>query len=297
MLDNAETKVIYSKIQKQLFYMIPEKWDKIYLYASVKETINQLETGELFFYYFPKGILRKNPVNSYEIPYKFNLEEESYNQFIEDLYGLVKQLRECFRKEEEQLWTSLTIKVENFHFIIEFCYDKCDREEEKQHLIWMYKNLGIPLESYTKKERQIILQYLEEEKINPPKIQVYTEPMYRNQIRNVVQYNCERVQFKAPAREKETVRKVTKRKAKEELRQKDIKDKTEKELDQSDINGKSKRGLSLKAKRELKQKVAKRETKRRLISKSVAVENQIELSLEQQIEQQRSAVRSQILSH
>ena len=48
--------------------MIPEKWDKIYLYASITNQINNLQTGELYFYYYPKGILKKNPVNVYEIP-------------------------------------------------------------------------------------------------------------------------------------------------------------------------------------------------------------------------------------
>ena len=99
--------MIYSKIQKQLFYMIPEKWDSIYLYASITEKINNLETGELFFYYFPKGILRKNPVNSYEIPSKFNLNEEEYVRLAEELYNLIKKLRREFKKADEELWNIL----------------------------------------------------------------------------------------------------------------------------------------------------------------------------------------------
>ena len=38
----------------------PEKWEEIYLYASVIQQMLNLETGELFFYYYPKGILKKN---------------------------------------------------------------------------------------------------------------------------------------------------------------------------------------------------------------------------------------------
>ena len=59
MIENSEIKGVYSEVQKQLFYLIPEKWDRIYLYASVLEKMEGLETGELFFYYFPKGILKK----------------------------------------------------------------------------------------------------------------------------------------------------------------------------------------------------------------------------------------------
>ena len=37
MLQNSEIRKIYSELQKQLFYLIPERWDRIYLYASVEE--------------------------------------------------------------------------------------------------------------------------------------------------------------------------------------------------------------------------------------------------------------------
>ncbi len=67
-----KTTELYEDIQKKIFYMIPEKWDKLYLYASVIDMPNKKTEGELFFYYVPKGIFKKNPVNGYEIPNKFN---------------------------------------------------------------------------------------------------------------------------------------------------------------------------------------------------------------------------------
>ena len=78
MLSTNKLRSIYSKIQTILFYMIPEKWDSIYLYASIIEQVNHLETGEMFFYYYPAGLIKKNPINVYEIPNKFNIEEEEY---------------------------------------------------------------------------------------------------------------------------------------------------------------------------------------------------------------------------
>ena len=59
MITNSRIREIYTEIQKQLFYMIPEKWDKVYLYASVLERPNHLETGEMFFYYVPRGVLKR----------------------------------------------------------------------------------------------------------------------------------------------------------------------------------------------------------------------------------------------
>ena len=50
-------KEMYEDIQRRIFYMIPEKWDKMYLYASVSDLIDGHTMGELFFYYIPK-ILR-----------------------------------------------------------------------------------------------------------------------------------------------------------------------------------------------------------------------------------------------
>ena len=39
-------KDLYSEIRKCLFYMIPEKWESIYLYASVIQRDNGEETQE-----------------------------------------------------------------------------------------------------------------------------------------------------------------------------------------------------------------------------------------------------------
>ena len=71
-------KEIYEDIQRKLLYMIPEKWETLYLYSSIIDINIEETTGELFFYYIPKGIFRKNPVNVYEIPSKFNIDENQY---------------------------------------------------------------------------------------------------------------------------------------------------------------------------------------------------------------------------
>ena len=91
-------KEMYEDIQRRIFYMIPEKWDKMYLYASVSDLIDGHKTGELFFYYIPKGIFKKNPVNVYEIPQKFNLDEKEYLKLVNILYQKIVELREEFKK-------------------------------------------------------------------------------------------------------------------------------------------------------------------------------------------------------
>ena len=124
-------KEIYEVIQKMIFYMIPEKWDKLYLYSSVIDMPEGKKTGELYFYYIPKGILRKKPVNVYEIPSKFNIDEEEYLKLVKALYQKIQQLREEFRKSETGgIWSNITITIENLKFKVEYNYEDLKKENE-----------------------------------------------------------------------------------------------------------------------------------------------------------------------
>ena len=83
----------YEKIQSCLFDLIPEKWDEIYLYASVIDRAGDVQTGEMYFYYFPKiTILKRKPINVYEVPKKFNINEEEYLKIVDILYKHIKEL-------------------------------------------------------------------------------------------------------------------------------------------------------------------------------------------------------------
>lgn len=62
------------------------------------------KTGEMYFYYFPKGIIKKKAVNGYEIPNVFNIDEDEYSKLIADLYTIIKRLRTVwFQKTREKL--------------------------------------------------------------------------------------------------------------------------------------------------------------------------------------------------
>ena len=117
-------KEMYEDIQRRLYYMIPEKWEKLYLYSSVIDMPNGDKKGELYFYYIPKGILKKKPVNVYEIPNKFNLDESDYLKLVGILYTKIKKLREEFRKSETGgLWSNITMSIENNRFKVEYNYE------------------------------------------------------------------------------------------------------------------------------------------------------------------------------
>ena len=192
MIITPKIKKIYSEIQKKILYMIPEKWDKIYLYASVIENMNSIETGEMFFYYFPKGILKKNPINVYEIPEKFNIEEQEYMELAENLYDTIKRLREEFRKSEKRVWSNITISIENFKFNIEFNYENMLNSKYSNYdrqIVWKYKYLNEPMEKLNKKDRKMLEDYLIEENLMTDDTCNYEENLYSKDIHNVIEYN------------------------------------------------------------------------------------------------------------
>lgn len=181
MVVSPKIREIYTQIQKQLFYMIPEKWEKVYLYSSILERPNHMETGEMFFYYIPKGVLRKNPINVYEIPNKFNINEEEYYKLADKLYATIKKLRNVHIKLGEEKWYSVEISIADFKFNVEYNYEDLNDSKfnsYERHIIFRYKYLDFPYTSYTKKEKRVIQEYLQECRYNKEKIKIYTEPMY-----------------------------------------------------------------------------------------------------------------------
>ena len=193
MLDTPEIKNIYKEIQKKLFYMVPEKWDSLYLYASIVEKAYQMPIGEMYFYYFPKGLLKRDAINVYQIPSKFNIEEQEYMKLVKSLYSSINSLREEYKKNKHRLWTNITISIENFKFKIEYNYDAIDSSEAsnyERHIIWRYKYLKEDVETLNRKERKIINKYFSEKNDETKKdTEVYEEGLYKRPIHNIMEYN------------------------------------------------------------------------------------------------------------
>lgn len=195
MPKRTSIKELYSEIRKYLFYMIPEKWNKIYLYASIIQRENGEETGEMFFYYFPQSILKKNPVNVYQVPAKFNLDEEEYIKLTYELYELLKQLRhECISCDKIN-WSNITISIENVEFLAEYnCENLINSRysNEDRMAIWQYKYLNYPIERFNKEERYRIFEYLEEEARGLHPVIQYIETFYQQHEHNNIQYDISR---------------------------------------------------------------------------------------------------------
>lgn len=180
----------YEDIQRKIYYMIPEKWDELYLYASVIDRFGKVKSGEMFFYYIPKGIIKKKIINAYEIPSRFNIDEDEYLKLVELLYDSIKELRELFRETGQELWSNVTISIKNLKFRAEFNYDNLQGNEFssfERHIIWRYKYLKIGLEQCNKEEKEILKRYLNGYYIEP-KIQVYNAGVYIKEVKNIVDY-------------------------------------------------------------------------------------------------------------
>ncbi len=187
-------KEMYEDIQRRIFYMIPEKWDKMYLYATVSDLIDGNKTGELFFYYIPKGIFKKNLVNVYEIPQKFNLDEKEYIKLVNILYKKIVELREEFKKIEiVNTWTNLTMSIQGIKFKIEYDYEDLSKSKfssYERHVIWRYNYLGIKEEQLNKQEREIIERYLLGDKVIRRR-ERYEAGIYIKNVKNMVDFDTE----------------------------------------------------------------------------------------------------------
>lgn len=211
-------KEIYEDIQRKLFYMIPEKWEKLYLYSSIlDEPDKEGKTGELFFYYIPKGIFKKKPVNVYEIPAKFNLDENQYFKLVQLLYAKIKELRKEFQKSErKEIWTNLTLSIQNLKFKVEYDYtdlNHSDFSSYERHIIWRYENLGIGEEQVSKEEKEVLKRYLLGAKTLVRK-EHYDSGIYIQDIENVIAYSTENY---TTTQEVEQVVEKTERKRKNQL--------------------------------------------------------------------------------
>lgn len=224
-ISNRE-RVIFDDIQKKLFYMIPEKWDAIYLYASIIEEPLKKPVGEMYFYYIPKGILKRKPVNVYQIPGMFNIDEESYNELIQKLFFNVKQLRAIHKENNLRVWSNITILIENFQFKIEYAYEDLGRKSEftpyERHIIWRYKHLNDDFDFQTKEEKNIINKYLNSNLIrNEKNNDVYTEGMYKQQVHNIIDYErMMTIEAAIAAQNEENMQEERKSKSKKKLNSK-----------------------------------------------------------------------------
>ena len=159
---------IASQIQELIYYIIPEKWKNIELYISMPDS--RIRKGELFFYYLPNSIFKRQYINCYEVPYMFNIAEKEYSDIMSKLYNKFMILKEELNKNNRQI-EEIYVHITKEKYVYEIATDNVRLRKEniernmlnlfssyENHIIWRYLNLNILPDD--KKEKNIITRYL-----------------------------------------------------------------------------------------------------------------------------------------
>ena len=165
---------IASQIQELIYYIIPEKWKNIELYISMPDS--RIRKGELFFYYLPNSIFKRQYINCYEVPYMFNISEKEYSDIMSKLYNKFMILKEELNKNNRQI-EEIYVHITKTNYIMEIATDNIVLKRKdirrnmlmlyssyENHIIWRYLNLNILPDE--KKEKEIITRYLNSEYYN-----------------------------------------------------------------------------------------------------------------------------------
>ena len=165
---------IASQIQELIYYIIPEKWKNIELYISMPDS--RIRKGELFFYYLPNSIFKRQYINCYEVPYMFNISEKEYSDIMSKLYNKFMILKEELNKNNRQV-EEIYIHITKTNYMMEIATDDIILKKNnirknmlmlyssyENHIIWRYLNLNILPDE--KKEKEIITRYLNSEYYN-----------------------------------------------------------------------------------------------------------------------------------
>ena len=75
----AQLGKIYQQIGETIVEMIPEEWEKVYLYAEVSEGFSYV-----YFYYYP--VNHSSPVYFLDIPEKFHISDTEFDEIRHQLF-------------------------------------------------------------------------------------------------------------------------------------------------------------------------------------------------------------------
>ncbi|HDH4294776.1 TPA: TIGR01741 family protein [Staphylococcus aureus] len=150
-----------SQMYNEISGMIPVEWEKVYTIAYVDD-----EGGEVVFNYTKPG---SDELNYYTyIPREYNVSEKEFYDLWTDLYRLFKKLRNAFKEEDLEPWTSCEFDFTrddklnvSFDYIdwMNSEFGPMGRED-----YYMYKNFGIwPEKEYAINRVKKIEDYIKEQ--------------------------------------------------------------------------------------------------------------------------------------
>ncbi len=148
---------MYNEIANEICGMIPVEWEKVYTIAYVND-----RGGEVVFNYTKPG---SDELNYYmNISRDYNVSEEIFDDLWMELYRSFKKLRNIFKEEGHEPWTSCEFDFTNEGKLkVSFDYIDWKNTEFDQLSLenyYMYKKFGVIPEMEEIKE---IEQYIKEQ--------------------------------------------------------------------------------------------------------------------------------------
>lgn len=151
---------IYQDIAQKINAMIPTVWDEFYYLGEVEEGKASWSSA---FYYVESNT--NTIVDGNDIPTKYNVSQQIYDELLSELSGLLLKLYKCFEDNEQTLWEQVSLTVSSSgKFNVDFFYEVINEDDGGQlqrEIIWAYETFGfVPTEgSYS---RRVLNKYLKE---------------------------------------------------------------------------------------------------------------------------------------
>ncbi|MBH9620302.1 TIGR01741 family protein [Staphylococcus aureus] len=152
---------MYNEIANEISGMIPVEWEKVYTIAYVDD-----EGGEVVFNYTKPG---SDELNYYtDISRDYNISEEIFDDLWMNLYYLFMNLRDLFKEEDLEPWTSCEFDFTSEGKLnVSFDYIdwiKLGFGSSEQENYYMYKKFGVlPETEYEMEEIREVEKYVKEQ--------------------------------------------------------------------------------------------------------------------------------------
>lgn len=147
---------IYGKIANKVNDIIPDKWEKVWLYGEVLD-----DSSEVYFYFY--SITHKKIIYSHDIPNEYKVNNSMYEDLLFELVDIIQELNFEYKENNESVWTNLTFLLDNTgKFNIKYNYDDVLKSEftaTERQIIWEYEILGV--EPEVQQYKDMINKYLE----------------------------------------------------------------------------------------------------------------------------------------
>ena len=235
---------IASQIQELIYYIIPEKWKNIELYISMPDM--GIRKGEMFFYYLPNSIFKRQYINCYEVPYMFNISEKEYSDIMSKLYNKFMILKEELNKNNRNV-EEIYVHITKDKYVMEIATDDIILKKKdirknmlmlyssyENHIIWRYINLNILPDE--KRDKEIIRKYLNSEYYTLEKELIEFEVINQN-IKSIIDFE------KVLTVEEAIARSIYEKKAKDNIKKVKNEEELFKNDDEKIIGKNNKKGL------------------------------------------------------